>query len=116
MQKRVYDICALTNDITKVFFNNKQISIKNFQKYAELYFKNVSPKDIIYEKINDRWEVIVSYNENSSFEQVSFVNGIWTLKGGKHVDYIVNQITKNMIEIIQKKKQGLGSKTFTYSR
>tara|TARA_B110000259_G_scaffold141847_1_gene159739 strand:- start:114 stop:3593 length:3480 start_codon:yes stop_codon:yes gene_type:complete len=107
MQKRVYDICALTNDITKVFFNNKQISIKNFQKYAELYFKNVSPKDIIYEKINDRWEVIVSYNENSSFEQVSFVNGIWTLKGGKHVDYIVNQITKNMIEIIQKKNKDL---------
>ena len=107
MQKRVYDICALTNDTTKVFFNNEKINIKNFQKYAELYFNDVSSKDILYEKINDRWEVIVSYNENSSLEQVSFVNGIWTLKGGKHVDYIVNQITKNMIEVIQKKNKDI---------
>ena len=60
---------------------------------------------ILYEKINDRWEVIVSYNDNSGLEQVSFVNGIWTLKGGKHVDYIVNQITKNMIEVILKKNK-----------
>ena len=107
MQKRVYDICALTNDTTKVFFNDEKINIKNFQKYAELYFNDVSPKDILYEKINDRWEVIVSYNENSALEQVSFVNGIWTLKGGKHVDYIVNQLTKNMIEVIQKKNKDL---------
>ena len=90
-----------------VFFNNEKINIKNFQKYAELYFNDVSSKDILYEKINDRWEVIVSYNENSSLEQVSFVNGIWTLKGGKHVDYIVNQITKNMIEVIQKKNKDI---------
>jgi DNA topoisomerase II len=107
MQKRVYDICALTNDTTKVFFNDEELNIKNFQKYAELYFNDVLPKDIIYEKINDRWEVIVSYNENSGLEQVSFVNGIWTLKGGKHVDYIVNQISKNIIDLIQKKNKDL---------
>ena len=28
------------------------------------------------------------------FQQVSFVNGIFTSKGGKHVDYILNQIIK----------------------
>ncbi len=105
MQKRVYDVCALTNDNTKVFFNNEKLNIKNFQKYAELYFTDFLSKDIVYEKINERWEVIVSYTENSNLEQVSFVNGIWTLKGGKHVDYIVNQITKNMIELIQKKNK-----------
>jgi DNA topoisomerase II len=110
MQKRVYDVCALTNDNIKVFFNDEKLNIKNFQKYAELYFTDVSSKDILYEKINDRWEVIVSYTENSNLEQVSFVNGIWTLKGGKHVDYVVNQITKNMIEIIQKKNKEVNVK------
>lgn len=110
MQKRVYDVCALTNDNIKVFFNNEKLNIKNFQKYAELYFTDVSSKDILHEKINDRWEVIVSYTENSNLEQVSFVNGIWTLKGGKHVDYVVNQITKNMIEIIQKKNKEVNVK------
>ena len=28
------------------------------------------------------------------FQQISFVNGIFTYKGGKHVEYITNQITK----------------------
>ena len=112
MMKRVYDVCALTDDSIRVYFNDEKINIKNFQKYAELYFTDVSNKDILYEKINDRWEVIVSYNEKTGtgLEHVSFVNGIWTLKGGKHVDYIVNQISKNMIEIIQKKNKGLDVK------
>ena len=46
-----------------------------------------------------------TYGDTMNFEQVSFVNGINTLKGGKHVDYIVNQITKKVSEIIEKKKK-----------
>jgi DNA topoisomerase-2 len=37
--------------------------------------------------------------------QVSFVNGIFTTKGGKHVEYIVNQITRKMSAYIEKKKK-----------
>ena len=40
----------------------------------------------------------------SYFEQVSFVNGINTSQGGKHVDYITNQITKKLGEWIKKRK------------
>ena len=47
MQKRVYDVCALTNDNIKVFFNDEKLNIKNFQKYAELYFTDVSSKRYI---------------------------------------------------------------------
>ena len=108
MQKRVYDICALTDESIKVSFNNKRINISNFQKYVQLYLDDYSNKDIIYEKINDRWEVIATYNDKSSnLEQVSFVNGIWTIKGGKHVDNVVNQIIKNMTELIVKKNKDL---------
>lgn len=111
MQKRVYDICALTNDSIKIYFNDEKINIKNFHKYSELYINDVNSKDVLYEKINNRWEVIATYNNHSNgLEQISFVNGIWTIKGGKHVDYIVNQITKNMIDIIKKKNKDLNVK------
>ena len=30
------------------------------------------------------------------FTHISFVNGISTTRGGKHVDYILRQITKKM--------------------
>ena len=35
----------------------------------------------------------------------SFVNGIATTKGGKHIDYVVNQVTKKIVEYILKKKK-----------
>lgn len=31
---------------------------------------------------------------DGQFQQVSFVNSICTSKGGTHVDYLVNQISK----------------------
>ena len=42
---------------------------------------------------------------NETFEQISFVNGIFTSKGGKHVDYVTNQITKKLVEFIKKKEK-----------
>ena len=54
---------------------------------------------------SDRWECVVGLSPLDEFSQVSFVNGIYTGKGGKHVDYIVNQICKKMIEYIKRKKK-----------
>ena len=52
----------------------------------------------IYESVNERWEYVVAYNPDGNFEQVSFVNGIWTMLGGTHIQYIVNLIvTHSMI-------------------
>jgi DNA topoisomerase-2 len=106
MIKRVYDICALTSNEIKVFFNDEKIDYKNFEKYVDLYL-GVSRADVprAY-AISDtgRWEVCVS-GSSVGFKHVSFVNGINTLKGGKHVDYITNQITKKLCELITKRKK-----------
>jgi DNA topoisomerase-2 len=104
MTKRVFDICAVTEADVAVHLNGTKLEYKNFEGYANLYLEK---KPRVHEKVNDRWEVIASYNEFSGFEQVSFVNGVWTLRGGKHVDYIVNQITKKLIDMISKKKKNI---------
>lgn len=51
---------------------------------------------------------------NSGFQQVSFVNSIATTKGGKHVDYISDQIANKLIELVKKKsgKSGVQIKPF----
>ena len=41
---------------------------------------------------------------NHEFNAVSFVNGICTSKGGKHVDHITNQLTRKLQEYIEKEK------------
>lgn len=106
MSKRVYDICALTSNEIKVYFNEEKIEYKNFEKYIDLYLgssKTDEPRVYTVSE-NGRWEICVSASPNG-FKHVSFVNGINTLKGGKHVDYITNQITKKLSELIQKRKK-----------
>lgn len=104
-EKRVYDICALTDREINVVLNGKKIEINNFEKYIDLYIGSKDEHTRVYECINDNWEICASYNDFNGFEQISFVNGIWTIRGGKHVDYILNQIVKKLIEVIQKKKK-----------
>jgi DNA topoisomerase-2 len=106
MVKRVYDICALTGNEIKVLLNNEKIDYKNFEKYVDLYLgasRTEVPRAYAISD-NGRWEVCVSGSLNG-FKHVSFVNGINTLKGGKHVDYITNQITKKVCELITKRKK-----------
>jgi DNA topoisomerase-2 len=96
--RRVYDIAGITTKDVKVKLNNDTLDVKNFNHYTELYNQ--------HEKIteqHDRWSYSVCLSEE--FKQVSFVNGIFTSKGGKHVDYIVQQILKKMTSYIEKKKK-----------
>ena len=105
LKKRVYDVAAVTDKSLKVKYNNNLIPIKNFQQYIDMYIgdKNETPR--VYEEHGERWEYAVALTPNNEFMQVSFVNGIHTAKGGKHVEYILNQITRKLVEYIEKKKK-----------
>jgi DNA topoisomerase-2 len=105
LKKRVYDVAAITDKSLKVKYNSTLIPIKNFQQYIDLYIgdKAVAPR--VYEEAGPRWEYAVALSPNSEFIQVSFVNGIHTAKGGKHVEYILNQITRKLVDFIEKKKK-----------
>ena len=104
-KKRVYDISALTGKGVRVKYNGELISAKTFPQYFDLYIGNKTDTKRIYESGNDRWEYAVCVSPSDEFQHVSFVNGIFTAKGGKHVDYILNQITKKLVAYIQKKKK-----------
>lgn len=94
MKKRVLDITACTNKNVSVFLNDKKLECKTMEKYVNYYLDDEVEK--VYEESSERWEVVVAVNPDTKFEQVSFVNGISTLKGGKHVDYVVNNIIKKV--------------------
>ena len=102
--KRVYDMCACTPSHISIYLNGDKIKIKEFTDYVNLYLG--SKKDVvrIYDNPDPRWEIIAAYNPDGNFEQVSFVNGIWTMLGGTHVQYVVNQIIKKIELHIKKGK------------
>jgi len=105
LKRRVYDIAATTDKSIKVKYNSNNIEVKTFMNYIDLYIGSKSDKERIYEEANERWEYAVCLAPNEEFCQVSFVNGIYTSKGGKHVEYIVNQIVKKLTVYIKEKKQ-----------
>lgn len=102
LYKRVYDCTACTNKNVSVYLNNEKLKQKDFVQYIELYTK----EKIFYENFADKeflWEYSVVLHEG--YDQVSFVNGICTYQGGKHVDYILNQIIKKLTDMIVSKKK-----------
>ena len=108
MKKRAFDIAAVTDHSVKkikVKFNDELVPVKNFQQYIDTYIgaKDAYPR--VYESNDERWEYAVALSPTHEFTQVSFVNGICTFKGGKHVDYILSQITRKLGAYIEKKKK-----------
>jgi len=103
-KKRVYDIAAVTDKSVKVKYNGTLVPVKQFQQYTELYLRKDNDEKV-HEEAGPRWEYAVALTQKNEFSQVSFVNGIYTSKGGKHVEYILNQITKKMVALIEKKKK-----------
>ena len=100
IKRRVNDIAGITDNQVNVYFNDNKIKVKSFHSYIKLY-NSISDK--VYEKLSDRWELGVTVSGNDKFEQISFVNGIATTKGGIHVDTVVSIITKGVVKYINKK-------------
>jgi DNA topoisomerase-2 len=107
LKKRTYDIAAVTDKSVKVKYNGALVPVKNFQQYIDMYIGDKSESPRVYEESSSdgRWEYGVALTPSNEFVQVSFVNGIHTSKGGKHVEYILNQITRKLGEFIEKKKK-----------
>ena len=108
LKKRVYDIAAVTDHSVKkikIEYNGNIIPVKNFQNYIDLYIGSKTETPRIYEIPNERWEYAIALSPTQEFCQVSFVNGICTYKGGKHVDYILGQIIRKLVDFIEKKKK-----------
>eukprot|EP00798_Chlamydomonas_sp_ICE-L_P004493 gene4493-14649_t len=112
MRKRVYDLAGIMPKGCKVYLDGIRLPVKSFSDYVDLY---LGPKEAgvvrVYERINERWEVCVSATDGQH-NQVSFVNSICTSKGGTHVNYVVDQLTKSLVEKINKKNKNANVKGF----
>lgn len=103
MEKRLWDCAAYAKDCN-VFLNGEKIVVKDFEKYAELFAgSKFEKKNRVYAKPHPRWEIIACPSWDNDFVQVSLVNGISTHRGGKHVEYIANQICKDLAKLMNDK-------------
>ena len=99
MVRRTYDIAGITDKSVSVYLNKTKLAIRDFKGYSEMY---ITDHPLIYMDIDPRWSIGISIS-SEKFEQISFVNGIMTSKGGKHVDCISKQVTTMLQAYIKKK-------------
>lgn len=108
---RVIEIASLVGKDVKVTWNGTTISTNNFEKYIKLFLRD-GMTGFAYENCGPRWEVgaILTRHLYSDEEElpedkhISFVNGINTKKGGKHVETITRRILSDFCEFAKKKK------------
>jgi DNA topoisomerase-2 len=111
IRKRVYDASACTDKSVQVLLNGKKIAVKEFEDYINLYIGTKQDTKRVYSKVNDRWEVAVCLSNDGDFEQVSFVNGISTDRGGRHVNHIIDNLAKKIaVHITEKDKKKIDIK------
>ena len=101
LKKRVIDTTATTSKNVSVYLDGEKIKEKDFLSYISYYTENKFIHER-FEKGDISWDIAVALNEN--YEQVSFVNGIDTYQGGKHVEYVSNQLIKKITSFMEEKK------------
>ena len=111
MKRRVYDACACTDKSVSVSLNGKKLEYKDFDKYVSAYIGSKTETKRAAFSPNKFWDVIVCMSPDDKAEQLSFVNGIFTRKGGKHVDRLQQHIATKLVNFVKKKKKKVVLKT-----
>ena len=97
-EKRVWDANICTSPNCKVKFNGEALPKQSFEAYAKMH----TGVNNVYCATTDRWSVCIGPSEDG-MEQVSFVNGICTTKGGTHVDHVASLVASGIIDDMAKK-------------
>ena len=109
LHTRAIELAAMAGKDVKISWQGAVVPTNTFEKFINLFVRDGSTH--AYERCGDRWEVgaVLSKNlfaEDDSPEDrhISFVNGINTRKGGKHVETVLRVVLGNFVEVAKKKK------------
>jgi len=109
LHTRAIELAALAGKEVKVSWNGEVISTNTFERFSHLFVKEEA--SIAYEKCSDRWEIaavltrtLFEDEDTNDERHVSFVNGVNTKKGGKHVDTVTKHVLGDFCEVAKKKK------------
>ena len=96
--KYIYDTAMLTG--VKIYFNDELIPISSLEDYSK-FFSSPTDERITFKGVDST--IVVSSAD--SFEAISFVNGIYTPQGGRHVEGWVEAIFRPIVEKFNKPKK-----------
>lgn len=108
---RVIELAALVGKEVKVTWNGVVVASNTFEKFIKLFLRD-GMTGFAYEECGSRWEIgaILARHLYSDDEElpedkhISFVNGINTKKGGKHVENVTRKVLSDFCDVAKTKK------------
>jgi DNA topoisomerase II len=106
--KYVYDLAAMTDPGVSVHLNGTKLPVRSFERYADMYIGARGEAQRFFEKSAEGLMEVVVACSSAGFQHVSFVNGLHTSRGGRHVDAVVDKIVAAVTPLVlQRKKKSL---------
>lgn len=105
LHKRAIDLAMTCK--AKVYFNDELIKIDTFTKYVNACFDKTFTQPKFFDIVeNPRWQVCVIYDPAKTIpvRQISFVNSVFTIRNGSHVDHVMKNIAAHIIKVVQARK------------
>lgn len=100
-RKCVLDMAMITK--VPVYFNDEKVPVSTLAQYASLYNTEPQTDSIIIKSPN--MEVLLTPNDSGEFQAISFANGVYTSKGGTHVNAWTEEIFRALLAKINKPKK-----------
>lgn len=125
MKRRALDVAASAAPL-HVSFNGSALPVQSFMDYVGLFADGESASiidgsvaevvadiegmsetslgdGIFHARVNDRWEIAIKRSPTNSFEHMSFVNSVWTPRGGSHERLVTSQVTAAVQQALVKR-------------
>ena len=109
LHTRVIELAAMAGKDVKVSWNGTVVSTNTFEKFIHLFIKDGTTQ--AYERCGERWEVgavlaknLFAEDDSPDDRHISFVNGINTRKGGKHVETVLKHVLGGFAEVAKRKR------------
>ena len=99
IERRSFDCAAWCGPTIRVQWNGSVTSCRDIVHYSKMI---ANDRPIVQLKGSKHWEVLVCASDRG-FSHVSFVNGIHTASGGKHVAHVAKQITDSLVQAMKKR-------------
>ena len=97
--KYIIDSAMLTK--INVYLNDELIPVKTLSDYAKMYSNPSSGGDHLLIKTENS-EVILQPHDNNEYQTFSWVNGVNTVDGGKHVDAWTEELFRPIVTKLNK--------------
>lgn len=97
--KRIIDLAVYLPDV-RFTYNGKLLKVKSMKDFMKLHLPEGA--DLIYEKLDNGWEVGIAKSLSDTFTQVSICSSVSTYRGGTHVNHVSLELSKDLAETITK--------------